>query len=231
LKEAEMYDPELKAIVIIPAFNESRSIERVVRACLSYLPVLVVDDGSKDETAYLAERQGAIVIRQVPNQGKGAALRKGFQYCLENGYDAAITLDADGQHEPSEIPLFLEEYQQHSQGLIIGRRDFSLMPFIRKFANSTGKILISIAAGQEIYDNQSGYRLISMPLAKLLLDSTENGFEFEVEMLALCLKHSLGLGWVPISTIYAGQRSHIRPLHHLIEYFRILRKVKRIIHN
>jgi glycosyltransferase involved in cell wall biosynthesis len=226
-----MNDPEIKAIVIIPAYNESRSIEKVVQACMLYLPVLVVDDGSKDDTACLAEHQGATVIRQVPNQGKGAALRKGFQYCLENEYDAAITLDADGQHDPSEIPLFVEEYQQHPQGLIIGRRDFSQMPFIRKFANSTGKILISIVAGQEIYDNQSGYRLISMPLAKLLLDSTENGFEFEVEMLALCLKHSLGLGWVPIKTIYAGQGSHIHPLHHLFEYFRILRKVKRIIHN
>lgn len=226
-----MNKPELHAIVIIPAYNESRSIGRIVQTCLPYLPVLVVDDGSKDDTASLAETQGAVVIRQIPNQGKGAALRKGFQYCLENGYDAAITLDADGQHDPAEIPQFLEEYQKHSQGLIIGRRDFSQMPFVRKFANSTGKILISITAGQEIYDNQSGYRLISMSLAELLLDSTENGFEFEVEMLALCLKHNLGLGWVPIKTIYAGQGSHIRPLHHLIEYFRILRKVKRIIHN
>jgi glycosyltransferase involved in cell wall biosynthesis len=230
MKEPEMNKPELKAIVIIPAYNESRSIQRVIQACLPHIPVLVVDDGSKDDTASLAEAQGAVVIRQIPNQGKGAAFRKGFRYCLENGYEVAITLDADGQHDPSEIPLFLEEYQQRHQGLIIGRRDFSQMPFVRKFANSTGKILISSIAGQEIHDNQSGYRLISIPLAKLLLDSTENGFEFEVEMLALCLKHDLGLGWVPIKTIYADQGSHIRPLHHLFEYFRIMGKVKRILH-
>ncbi len=221
--------PEFNACVLIPAYNEAAHIGQVAAAARQYLPVLVVDDGSSDDTAARAEMAGAEIIRQVPNQGKGAALRAGFQRCIQQGMEAVITLDADGQHDPTEIPLFIQAFHENRSGLIIGQRNFSNMPFTRRLANTLGGRIISLALGQPIPDNQSGYRLISTRLAEMLLASQESGFEFEVEMLGLCLKHNLGLGWVPIRTIYADEKSHIRPLHHVLHYFRIVRHARRIL--
>ena len=102
---------ETKVLALIPAYNESKKITEVVKKTLNYLPVLVVDDGSSDDTATLAEKAGASVVRQIPNQGKGAALRAGFRYSIDNGFQAVITLDADGQHNPDEIPIFLKAFQ------------------------------------------------------------------------------------------------------------------------
>ncbi len=220
-----------KAIVLIPAFNEAAKIGQIVASAARFLPVVVVDDGSTDATVLEAQKHGAEVLSQFPNQGKGAALRTGFRYCISQSLDFVITLDADGQHNPQEIPAFIEKFYLDSSGLIIGKRDFSKMPFTRRTANRLGKSIISHALRQEIEDNQSGYRLISMHLAELLINSTENGFEFEVEMLAMCLKHDLRLDWVPIQTIYADEKSHIRPLHHILQYMRIVRLARRILYN
>jgi glycosyltransferase involved in cell wall biosynthesis len=220
-----MTDPRI--LVLIPAHNEREHIAAVVAAAARYLPVLVVDDGSKDETAALAEASGASVIRQVPNQGKGAALAHGFRRLLDEGWQAAIMLDGDGQHDPDEIPRFLDCYARGQAELIIGQRDFSRMPFPRSLSNPIGRLMFSWAVGQDIPDNQSGYRLVGRPLMELMAGSAEKGFEFEVDMITLCLKHHLGLAWVPIRTIYAGEASHIRPLHHIREYFRIVNKARR----
>ncbi len=220
-----MADPRI--VALIPAHNESAHIAGVVAAAARYLPVLVVDDGSQDNTAALAERAGAAVIRQMPNQGKGAALANGFRRCLADGCQALVMLDGDGQHDPDEIPKFLECYAGQPVGLIIGQRDFSRMPFPRSLSNPIGRWLFSWAVGQDIPDNQSGYRLVGRPLMELMANSTEKGFEFEVDMITLCLKHRLGLAWVPIRTIYADEKSHIRPLHHIREYFRIVNKARR----
>jgi glycosyltransferase involved in cell wall biosynthesis len=217
-------------VCLIPAHNEQEHITIVVAEAARYLPVLVVDDGSQDQTAILAEQAGAKVLRQVPNQGKGAALTTGFRQCLADGCDAVLTLDGDGQHAPAEIPLFLTAYQQQPQGLIIGQRDYQQMPLRRRLPNTFGRLLFSLAVGQPIPDNQSGYRLISRPLIEKLLENKESGFEFEVEMITLCLKHHLGLGWVPIRTIYAGEASHIRPLSHLVHFLRITIKAWRSMH-
>jgi glycosyltransferase involved in cell wall biosynthesis len=217
----------LKIFALIPANNESEHIQRVVAGVSTYLPVWVVDDGSVDDTAALAEAAGARVIRQTPNQGKGAALITGFQRCLAEGADAVIMLDGDEQHDPQEIPLFLKAYAQRRDGMIIGMRDYSRMPFPRNLTNTFGRWMISAALNQYIPDNQSGYRLVGRALLALLLNNPEKGFELEVDMITLCLKHSLGLGWVPIRTIYGDQKSHIRPLHHLVHYFRITFKAWR----
>ncbi len=214
-------------MALIPAHNESAHIATVVAAAARYLPVLVVDDGSTDDTAALAEAAGAMVIRQMPNQGKGAALVTGFRRCLAMGCQALVMLDGDGQHDPDEILKFLECYTIQPVGLIIGQRDFSRMPFPRSFSNPIGRLMFSWAVGQDIPDNQSGFRLVGRPLMELMADSAEQGFEFEVDMITLCLKHRLGLAWVPIRTIYAGESSHIRPLHHIREYFRIVKKARR----
>jgi glycosyltransferase involved in cell wall biosynthesis len=218
-----------KIIALIPANNESGHIQAVVASARRYLPVLVVDDGSWDATAQLAESAGAHVLRHPTNLGKGAALITGFQNCLEEGYHAVITLDADGQHDPAEIPLFLDYYSHHPVGLVIGRRDYAKMPLARRVSNTIGRWLFSDAVHQDIPDNQSGYRLISHPLMELMIGSSEKGFELEVVMIALCLKHQLGLGWVLIRTIYRDEKSHIRPMHHFRNYLRVVQKARRIM--
>jgi glycosyltransferase involved in cell wall biosynthesis len=224
--------PDPKIMVLIPAHNEHEHISVVVKAARRYLPVLVLDDGSQDDTSVLAAAAGAQVLRQSPNQGKGAALLAGFRACLEQGCTALVMLDGDGQHDPDEIPTFLECYAQKGANLVIGQRQFSKMPQPRATTNTIGRWMFSLAVGQDIPDNQSGYRLLGRPLAELMLeDIKETGFELEVDMITLCLKHRLGLAWVPIRTIYAGQSSHIRPLHHVVQYFRIVAKAWRTMHS
>lgn len=209
-------------VAIIPAYNEAVRLANVLKGAQAHLPVLVVDDGSTDETAAIAERMEAIVLRQFPNQGKGAALQAGFHWALAEGYHAVLTLDADGQHNPMEIPLFLDKFHEDNADLIIGKRSFSQMPASRRLANWLGRVTFSWAIGQDIPDNQSGYRLISKRLMKALLDSKESGFEFEVEMVRTCVRQRYVLSWVPISTIYAGESSHIEPMTHITEFLRMV---------
>lgn len=214
-------------LALIPAYNEAERIAAVIAETRAHLPALVIDDGSTDETPQVAEKAGATVLRQDPNQGKGAALRAGFRWALEHGYEAVVMLDADGQHDPAEIPLFLESYYERGSDLVIGQRDFSRMPFPRNFSNRLGTWLFSWALGQYAPDNQSGYRLLSRRLIEATLESREQGFEFEVEMIVTCVLQGYRLDWVPISTIYAGETSHIRPLPHIRHFMRITASTRR----
>ncbi|MDR3572982.1 MAG: glycosyltransferase family 2 protein [Anaerolineaceae bacterium] len=217
---------DTKILALIPAFNETCSIASVVEGARRYLSVLVIDDGSSDTTAECARQAGAEVLLQRPNQGKGAALRAGFRRALEDGYEAVLTLDADGQHDPQEIPTFLAAGRLKPFGLIIGARDFSRMPFVRRLANSLGRACLSLALGQPVRDNQSGYRLIAKPVMQAMLNSSEQGFEFEVEMVAVCLRLGCLLDWVPIQTIYQGEKSHIQPWQHVKNFLRVAWKVR-----
>jgi glycosyltransferase involved in cell wall biosynthesis len=212
----------MKIIALIPAYNEAERVGQTVSQTLAHLPALVVDDGSQDETAGRAKAAGATVLSQQPNQGKGAALRAGFRWALAEDCEAVVTLDADGQHDPAEIPKFVQAYQANQADLVIGRRDFRQMPAQRRLANWLGGLTYSWALGQPIPDNQSGYRLISRRLLTRLLDSQEQGFEYEVEMITICVRGGFRLAWVPIRTIYAGEKSHIRPLRHLRNFARML---------
>ncbi len=214
-------------LALIPAYNEAQRITPVIVAALEYLPVLVVDDGSRDETARVAEAAGATVLRQVPNQGKGAALRAGLRWGLDQGYDALLTLDADGQHDPAEISAFLARHAATHADLLIGCRDFSQMPLSRRAANTLGRWSFSWALGQRVQDNQSGYRLLSRRMAEAVLDSQEHGFEFEVEMIVTCVQRGYTLDWTPIRTIYGDQGSHIDPWTHTRNWVRIVRQTRR----
>jgi glycosyltransferase involved in cell wall biosynthesis len=217
-------------VAVIPGYNEGPRIGEVVRGAAAYLPVLVVDDGSRDDTAAQAHAAGATVIEQRPNQGKGAALRAGFRRALADGADAVLTLDADGQHDPAEIPAFLAAWATEPRpDLVIGRRNFRVMPPIRRLSNVLGGRAFSWAVGRPIPDNQSGYRLVSRRIMDATLESTEGGFEFEVEMITTCIRMGGTIAWVPIRTIYAGEPSHIRPLAHLRSFIRIVRKARRDI--
>jgi glycosyltransferase involved in cell wall biosynthesis len=215
-------------VALIPGYNEGPRIGEVVRGAAAYLPVVVIDDGSADDTADAARAAGATVIEQRPNQGKGAALRAGFRRVLADGADAVLTLDADGQHDPAEIPAFLSAWAAEPRpDLVIGRRNFRAMPPIRRLSNVLGGRAFSWAVGRPIPDNQSGYRLVSRRIMEATLGSAEGGFEFEVEMITTCIRMGGTIAWVPIRTIYAGEPSHIRPLAHLRSFIRIVRNARR----
>jgi glycosyltransferase involved in cell wall biosynthesis len=215
-------------VALIPGYNEGPRIADVVRGAVAHLPVLVVDDGSRDDTATQARQAGATVIEQRPNQGKGAALRAGFRRALVDGADAVLTLDADGQHDPAEIPAFLAAWAADPRpDLVIGRRNFRAMPPIRRLSNVVGGRAFSWAVRQPIPDNQSGYRLVSRRIMEATLASDEHGFEFEVEVITTCIRMGGTIAWIPIRTIYAGEPSHIRPVDHLRQFIRIVRKARR----
>lgn len=220
--------PTPRLLALIPAHDEGTRIEVVVRAARAHLPVVVVDDGSTDDTAAVAAAAGATVLSQRPNQGKGAALRAGFARAIAEGALGVVTLDGDGQHNPAELPRFLDAQWEHPSELIIGARAFRRMPPVRRIANGLGTVLLSAAVGRWIPDNQSGYRLVGRRLMAEMLSSSEDGFAFEVEMIAVCLREGWPIRWVPISTIYGDERSHIRPLHHLREFIAVSRRARRI---
>jgi glycosyltransferase involved in cell wall biosynthesis len=222
-------DETPRIVALIPGYQEGPRIAAVVEGARRYLPVVVVDDGSTDDTAAEAEAAGAIVLVQRPNAGKGAALRAGFRHALERGADAVVTLDADGQHDPSEIPAFLAAFDASGAELIIGRRDFATMPATRRLSNTLGGWVFSAAVGRRVADNQSGYRLIGRRLMTALLDSDESGFEFEVEMIARCIALGLPIADVPVRTIYEGEPSHIRPWRHFTQFLRVSRDARRIV--
>lgn len=219
----------LDIVALIPAYNAEPFVGDVVRRARAHLPVVVVNDGSRDGTAQVARDAGALVIDQQPNQGKGAALQRGFAWALEREATAVITLDADGQHDPAEIPAFLERFHGTRADLIIGARDFSQMPFIRRASNTIGRRAFSWALGQPIRDNQSGYRLLSNRLMAAVSSSGERGFEFELDMIVICVKNHWRLEWVPIRTIYAEEKSNIKPLQHVAHFFRMVYHTRRAL--
>jgi glycosyltransferase involved in cell wall biosynthesis len=216
-----------EVLAIIPAYQAGHLVGPVAARAGGHLPVLVVDDGSTDDTSDAARTAGAEVVRQEPNQGKGAALQRGFGIALERGYDAVLTLDADGQHDPAEIPAFLEAWRRGAVDLIIGRRDFTRMPPVRRLANTVGRWALSRAVGRDIPDNQSGYRLLSRRLVREMLGSDEAGFEFEVEMVLHCVRRGWPMAWVPIRTIYDDQGSHISPGQHVLQFARMVLRARR----
>ncbi len=220
-------DDAKEFLALIPAYNENRHISAVVQKAQDFMPVLVVDDGSIDDTAMNAEAAGAFVLRQVPNQGKGAALLRGFRWAIDQGYQAVLMLDADGQHDPDEIPRFIQAYRAEKADLIIGQRQFHHMPRLRRTTNTLGTKLFSWAVGRPIPDNQSGYRLLSRRMIETTLDSRETSFEFEVEMIVRCIQKDYRLAWVPIRTIYGDEKSHIRPLRHAYHFIRMVWQTRR----
>lgn len=211
-----------RVLAVIPAWNEAERIAAIVAGARAHLPVLVVDDGSTDDTAAVAQAAGAIVLRHAENRRKGAALQTAFAWALEHGYDAVLTLDADGQHDPTEIPKFLEALRADGGDLIIGERDFSVMPWPRWWSTPLGACLFSLALGTRITDNQSGYRLLTRRLLEQM-QMTSTGFEMEVEVIAEAVRLGLPIAWVPIRTIYGiGKPSYFHPVKDTLRFLRMV---------
>lgn len=217
-----------RILAVIAAYDEAERIAPVVDEALRHLPVLVVDDGSTDATAAVAEAAGAEVFRQPENRGKGAALRRGFREALDRGAQAVVTLDADGQHDPSEIPAFLHAWKDDGVDLVVGARDFRSMPPARRLSNTLGRRVLRWATGRDLPDNQSGYRLHSRRLVEAALErEDEPGFGFEVEVVVACLERGWPIAWIPIRTIYGDEESNINPVTHVARFLRLAARIRR----
>jgi glycosyltransferase involved in cell wall biosynthesis len=215
-------------LAIIPAYCEGRFIGQVVSQVLQFVQaVLVVDDGSPDNTAIEAEAAGAKVIRHSTNLGKGAALKTGLHYAVSIETAFFLFLDGDGQHDPSEIPAFIDAINCSSADLIVGNRMRNLesMPLIRRWTNQFMSWQIGRICKIPIPDSQCGFRLARKELLPVLM-APSNRFEFESESIILAARHGYRLGFVPIRTIYTDQHSKIRPLRDTMRYLRLIRKYR-----
>ena len=214
-------------IALIPAFNEAARVADVVRRAKAHVrEVVVIDDGSSDQTSAVAREAGATVIRHDQNQGKGASIIRGLDYFAKSSADFAILLDADGQHDPSEIPKFVEQARQAGAGIVCGTRmqDTKEMPAVRLWTNRFTSWVTSKLARQRISDSQCGYRLLSRSVLPDLKFSTAR-FETETEMLIQAGRAGHKIVSVPVRTIYEpGRVSRIRPWQDTARFFKLAKK-------
>ncbi len=205
----------LHTVALIPAYDAVSTLAPVIEEARLSLPVVVVDDGSVDGTGELAARLGATVLRHPQNRGKGAALKTGFAWAMENGLEGVVTLDADGQHLASEIPRFLEARRETGADLIIGSRRhlFGGMLPRRRLANTFSAWGITWASGVRVDDSQSGFRFYSTRLMReVALRST--GFDLESEVIVAAARRGLKIMTIPIDLGFVDglSTSHYRPL-------------------
>ena len=223
-----------KICILIPAYREEAAIGAVVRDVRDYCPgadVVVVDDGSPDDTARVAAEAGAVVLSHVHNQGKGAALQTGFDHARANGCELAITMDADGQHAPSDVPAFLQAYERTHSPVLVGNRmgDLSRMPWLRRVVNRFMSDLLSRAMGQYVPDSQCGFRLYHRSaFPEGLFDEASRRFAAESEILLRLSLQGRKIGAVAIQTIYGSEKSKIHPLADTVRFFRMLRRFRKI---
>jgi len=204
-----------KLCVVIPAYNASKTVQKVITDAMKHCPdVIVADDGSDDDTFVIAERAGARCIRIDRNRGKGNALKKLFATAMERGYDAVISIDADGQHAPDEIPLFIDAHLKHPDHIIVGSRMGAKNKIPRARLNSMkiANFYSSLASNQFLEDTQCGFRLY--PLSQIsALNLTSERYVTETEILIKTGDSGGCITFVNISTIYGSNGSHFRAVH------------------
>ena len=215
---------------VIPAYREEKHIGDVVLRTRQQLDdVLVVDDGSDDQTAAGARDAGAEVIVHPQNRGKGESIKTGLRHWLDRQFDYVVILDADGQHLPEEIDRFVNAASTLDAQLFIGTRmnDLSGMPPLRRIVNRYMSKRISRVCGQEIPDTQCGFRMLHRQLVPDVLGGADR-FDYETEMLIFASRKGYRIESVPISTVYRDEVSSIHPIRDTIRFFKLMRRYQKL---
>jgi glycosyltransferase involved in cell wall biosynthesis len=202
--------------VVVPAFQAARSVGDIVTRCLQQTPhVVVVDDGSTDGTSEIAVSAGARVIRLGRNFGKGKALRTAFYELFPRGFPAIVTVDADGQHLPEEIPKLIRTLAESSADLVLGTREqlWNEMSAVRRTSNRISSWAIAKVAGMKLIDTQTGFRLYTERLI-VRTGFPESRFEAESAVLVRASRLGFRIATVPVRLGFVDGRctSHFRPL-------------------
>ena len=210
---------DMRYAIIIPAFNEERTIRPIVRDCLRYCKnVVVIDDGSTDNTVTNIQDLPITILQNTLNRGKDLSLLRGLLHLQNHQLDAIITLDADGQHEPKDIPRFLMAHRHYNQNIIIGARRINIKeaPRLRLFANRIADFFISWAAGKKILDTQSGFRLYPVSYIRSILRKSQHygKFVFESKVLIDATRKSFTPVSLPIASLYPknARTSYFHPI-------------------
>jgi glycosyltransferase involved in cell wall biosynthesis len=214
---------------VIPCLNEAATIAPLIGAVRSHLDnVIVVDDGSSDQTAALATAAGADVLSHELSQGKGAALLAGWGRARQRGFKWALTLDGDGQHAPEDIPGFFRAAERNSALLVAGNRMGAPagMPWLRRRVNYWMSRRLSVAAGRPLPDSQCGFRLMNLQAWSSLSVSSRH-FEIESEVLLAFIRARYVVEFVPVQAIYKHEQSKIQPLRDTLRWFRWWRQARR----
>jgi len=209
-------------LVLVPAFNAAGYLPRLITRLREYVchnNLLIVNDGSTDATIRVLRELNVHFLSFRDNRGKGAALAAGFRYAIARGYRSVLTIDADLQHLPEEIPGFLALDDGHT--VVIGTRNISLsqMPPPRCLTNWLTSIIVSIFSGQRVRDSQSGFRLLPTTVLRSLPLRTV-GYDFESELLFKSGALGCRIAEVPVSTVYEGASSYINPLMDTLRFVR-----------
>lgn len=215
----------MKICAVVPAYEEAGRIGPVVEGLRRHVAqVVVIDDGSRDGSAAEAAAAGATVLRHDRNRGKGAALRTGVEFALQDGFDAVLTCDGDGQHDPTDVPRFLERARTSDADIVLGARtlDVATAPLTRRFTNRASSRLISLIAGRPVRDSQCGFRLLRTRMLRRV-PLRGDRYDAESALLLAALRRGHSFAEVPVRTIY-GAPSKFRPV---ADTWRILRVLMR----
>ena len=209
-------------LVVVPAYNAARHLPELAERLRLYVcdeNLLVVNDGSTDKTAELLKKLALNHISFPQNRGKGAALQAGFEYAVERGYRSVLTIDADLQHLPEEVPAFFAA--DDGQKVVIGTRRMipGVMPFERRLTNNLTSLIISMFSFCRVRDSQSGFRLIPTNVLKAMRLKTVR-YDFESEMLFQAGALGCRVAEVPISTVYEESTSYINPFKDTLRFIR-----------
>lgn len=218
----------MNLFVLIPAYNAADTLPAVIERTAAVVPperIIVVNDGSTDATGSIVSSRGVITVHHQQNKGKGAALQSGFDEALNRNCAAVITMDADLQHQPEDIPRFTALYSALQYDIIIGSRLHNMkgMPIHRMLSNIITTTLVRLRTGASIADSQSGFRFITRRvLERIRLEAT--GFEAETEFLIKAARCGFSFGSIPIATVYANEQSHMTHFSTTINFIKVLFK-------
>ncbi|HMN33717.1 MAG TPA: DUF2062 domain-containing protein [Chitinophagaceae bacterium] len=219
----ESFFEQYKACILLPTYNNHQTVVDVVKSALEQTShVIVVNDGSTDNTLELISQYPIQLVSYEHNQGKGNALREGFKYALKQGYDYAIAIDTDGQHYPEDCIHFFEVLKENLGALLIGSRDLNHdnVPNKSTFGRSFSNFWFKIETGKNLPDTQSGFRLYPIFKYKNSIFFTKK-FEFEIEIIVRSAWKEIPIISVPIKVFYPSKEERITHFRPFKDFFRI----------